>query len=180
MKQVHISVLIYALVAATSIAQSQLPSAQDVKHPPYDFRPIATLSDNNLTKNTLEQAKTFFLKRGYGSILFSPNGDALDKMNVSKDMAIEGDPDLTTGNGCFSYIHKARGSADIYFFGNSSDTDLATRVELRGTLKPELWDPATGEIRRIADVKLTKKSDGTYTSFFLSVPRLSAVDIVSR
>ena len=53
--------------------------------------------------------------------------------------------------GALTYIHKVKDGRDIYFFANSRDTAVDTRVVLRGAKKLELWNPHTGE-RRPAEI----------------------------
>jgi hypothetical protein len=48
--------------------------------------------------------------------------------------------------GKFSYIHKVNDGKHIYLFANSSDDYIDTDVLLKGKLKPQLWNPHTGEI----------------------------------
>ncbi len=44
------------------------------------------------------------------------------------------------------YIHKIHDGRHIYFLAHLGETPISTQVELRGTLRPELWNPHTGEI----------------------------------
>jgi hypothetical protein len=44
------------------------------------------------------------------------------------------------------YIHKIKDGRHIYFLANLGKTPISTQVYLRGTLRPELWNPHTGEI----------------------------------
>jgi hypothetical protein len=60
------------------------------------------------------------------------------------DVAWPSPPKVAGGN--LSYIHKVIDGRDFYFFGNSSETAVDTRVKLRGVSSSELWDPHTGQI----------------------------------
>jgi hypothetical protein len=60
------------------------------------------------------------------------------------DVAWEQSP--AVGGGNLSYIHKVLDGRDVFFFGNSSDTPVATPVRLRGRMQLEWWDPHTGKI----------------------------------
>jgi len=44
------------------------------------------------------------------------------------------------------YIHKVNDGKHVYFLANLGKTPISTRVELRGTVNPESWNPHTGEI----------------------------------
>ena len=67
---------------------------------------------------------------GKAVFLRTPSPDALNgvltSMNVSPDVNFKNNLTPSTGNGVFSYIHKVRPGADIYFFGNSSDSPIET------------------------------------------------------
>jgi hypothetical protein len=45
-----------------------------------------------------------------------------------------------------SYIHKVHDGHDCYFFANSSDSLVDTKVRLRGKITPRIMDPHTGII----------------------------------
>jgi hypothetical protein len=60
------------------------------------------------------------------------------------DVAWPSPPTVRGGN--LSYLHKLIDGREVYFFANSSDTPVDTRVALRGAIRPELWDPHTGQI----------------------------------
>jgi len=67
--------------------------------------------------------------------------DALDRMLDVYDVEFEAGEALR-------YIHKIRDGRHIYFLANLDKTPITTRVYLRGALRPELWNPHTGEISR--------------------------------
>ncbi len=60
------------------------------------------------------------------------------------DVAWEQSPRVTGGN--LSYIHKELDGREVFFFGNSSETAVATHARLRGRMQIECWDPHTGTI----------------------------------
>jgi hypothetical protein len=78
-------------------------------------------------------------------------------------------------DGALTYIHKAKDGKDIYFFANSRDTAVDTKVVLRGKKTLELWDPLTGE-RRPAE---TTPSDGS-TALHLALDPVTAVFFVGE
>jgi hypothetical protein len=47
-------------------------------------------------------------------------------------------------DGALTYIHKVRDGRDIYFFANSTQQDVDTKVVLRGKKTLKAWDPHTG------------------------------------
>ncbi|KAA6345289.1 hypothetical protein EZS27_007142 [termite gut metagenome] len=53
-------------------------------------------------------------------------------------------------------------------------------IRLRGTLKPECWNPYTGKISEISSYQQTEEEGTTYTKFELSLPQVSSVFIVSN
>jgi hypothetical protein len=44
------------------------------------------------------------------------------------------------------YIHKVQDGTHRYFLANLGETPISTWVELRGSLRSELWNPHTGDI----------------------------------
>jgi hypothetical protein len=44
------------------------------------------------------------------------------------------------------YIHRVTGGKDVYFFANPGDKGAHASVQLRGRIKPELWDPHNGGV----------------------------------
>lgn len=52
----------------------------------------------------------------------------------------------TAYDGALTYIHKVKEGRDIYFFANSSEKAVNTRVVLRGSKDLAIWNPHTGAI----------------------------------
>ena len=82
-------------------------------------------------------------------------------------------PDFTS-DGSVRYIHRSLPDREIYFVSNRTGNPVEETCVFRdGTLKAELWDALTGEIRPLNNLK--KKSGGiaipvrfdTYQSFFV-------------
>jgi hypothetical protein len=78
-------------------------------------------------------------------------------------------------DGALTYIHKVKDGKDIYFFANSRDTAVDTKVVLRGKKALELWDPLTGE-RRAAEATASDAS----TTVRLVLDPVSAVFFVGQ
>jgi len=49
--------------------------------------------------------------------------------------------------GSLTYIHKVKDGRILYFFGNSSDKRVDTKVTLRGNLNLAIWGPMDGSVR---------------------------------
>ena len=85
-----------------------------------------------------------------GKAFFAPSPQAdvlkamLDDALPVADVRFEEEVPVKGGN--LSYIHKVVEGRDVYFFGNSSDTEVDTHVRLRGKMNLEWWDPHTGTI----------------------------------
>jgi beta-glucanase (GH16 family) len=116
-----------------------------------------------------------FIRKPDGKVL----SETLDKLGISADIRFEGNPSPSTGGGMFSFIHKQTDNRDIYLFANSSDDAIDTYAEVKGTIKPELWDPATGKITSIVKVEYLNKNGQEYTRFPLSLKAVSSVFVVS-
>jgi hypothetical protein len=50
-------------------------------------------------------------------------------------------------DGALTYLHKVKNGKDVYFFSNSTDKAVDTKVVLRGNKALKIWDPQTGESR---------------------------------
>lgn len=134
--------------------------------------PIAT--DSGIRRNAAGGQALFVLRPSTAAL-----GAALDQLNLTPDVAFQGNPTPTTGNGVFGYTHRVRDGKDIYYFGNSSDTPVATLVTLRGRIdRPRLWNPHDGSVTVIRDVRYRKVPQGIVTEFDLSVPPVSSVAVV--
>ena len=67
--------------------------------------------------------------------------DTLDSMLGVYDVEFEAGKELR-------YIHKIKDGMHRYFLANLGKTQISTWVELRGSLRPVLWNPHTGDISR--------------------------------
>jgi hypothetical protein len=54
----------------------------------------------------------------------------------------------TSYEGALTYLHKVKGGHDIYFFANSADKPVDTKVVLRGDKNLSIWNPHTGEMEK--------------------------------
>ncbi|SOD99284.1 glycosyl hydrolase [Spirosoma fluviale] len=123
-----------------------------------------------------KQGKAVFIRKPDGRIVSA----TLAQLNVRADVAFDGNPSPTSGGGMFSCLHKKKGKQDIYYFANSSDDAVKTVAEVEGRIRPELWDPATGETTRIEQVDYLKKNGQTYTRFPLRLKAVTSTFVVSN
>jgi hypothetical protein len=93
-------------------------------------RPIPPVGSRNA-----RGGMAFFLKKPTAKTL----RDALDRMLDVYDLEFEVGKELR-------YIHKIHDGRHVYFLAHLGETPISTRVELRGRLRPEFWNPHTGEI----------------------------------
>jgi hypothetical protein len=70
----------------------------------------------------------------------------LDDALPVADVAFEGSPDISSGGGMLSYLHKVKDGANVYYIANSSNDPVDSRIRLRGNLKLQLWNPHTGSM----------------------------------
>jgi hypothetical protein len=78
-------------------------------------------------------------------------------------------------DGALTYIHKIKDGKDIYFFANSQDTPVDTKVVLRGKKTLAIWNPHTGE-RKPAEAAQSEEA----TTVHLSLAPVTAVFYVSE
>lgn len=90
------------------------------------------------------------------------------------------DPDAYAGgNRAFAYLHRAVPGAEAYFFANAGDLTVSAKVELRGRLKLETWDPHTGSIRPL-DSTPAEHAGKQVTRFDLSLAPIGSLFVVAR
>ncbi|HKE25701.1 MAG TPA: glycosyl hydrolase [Bryobacteraceae bacterium] len=82
-------------------------------------------------------------------------------------------------DGALTYIHKVKDGHDIYFFANSKDTTLDTKVVLRGNKNLAFWNPQTGE-RQAAETGHAEAGGQPVTAVQLALRPVSAVFLVSE
>jgi hypothetical protein len=77
---------------------------------------------------------------------------------------------LTDYDGSFTYTHKVKDGRDIYYFSNSTDKPIDTKVVFRGSKNLEMWDPQTGEVKKADFIKTD-----ALTTAHLVLPAVSAM-----
>jgi hypothetical protein len=115
---------------------------------------------------SLDNSRSYFVKsnsaggRGY----FVPQPDIkilntiLTDVDPVRDVDIQEPPmwpvklDMNY-DGALTYLHKVKAGRDIYFFANSSDNAIDTKVALRGDKNLAIWNPHTGEMEKAETAK---------------------------
>jgi len=120
--------------------------------------------------------RAVFLRKPDAGVL----AQMLDKFGIGADVVFASNPTPLSAGGVFSYVHKNKEGREIYYFANSSDDTVDTFAELRGRLKPELWDPLTGDITAISHVEQIDKDGTSYTRFPLKLNPVSAIFVVGE
>ncbi len=120
--------------------------------------------------------KTVFISKPNPDLL----AQILEKLEVRSDVIFSGNPAPSSGGGALSYVHKVKNDLNIYFIANSTDEKVNTYVEVRGKIKPEIWDPYNGDIKKISDFKYIKKQDQDYTRFPLNLDPVKSIFIVGN
>ena len=120
-----------------------------------------------------------------GKAVFIPNPNVsvlqatLDTYSHAPDVVFIDNPVLKTDMGKFNYIHKIVNGQHVYFFSNSSDEIINTKVLLRGRLKPELWNPHTGNHKKDISVEYVERDGQIYTRFNLVLESVKSVFLIS-
>ena len=122
---------------------------------------------------------------GQAVFIAKPSPKALDAaltgLGLAADVALRGRPVPTSGNGVFGYLHKRREGKDIYFFGNSSDTRIDTKVTLRGRITElQWWNPHDGSVTAVTGARYRKAAGGTVTDFDLALPPIATLFVVGK
>ena len=118
---------------------------------------------------------------GKAFFLATPNRDALRALLAQAatvpDVRIE--KDLTVAKGNFSYIHKVIDGRQLFFFANSSETEVDSPVHLRGRWQLERWNPHTGEIATQPSTPTTVSGQDVTTTSLRLAP-VHSVFLVER
>jgi hypothetical protein len=77
-------------------------------------------------------------------------------------------------DGALTYIHKVKNDRDIYFFANSTDKPVDTKVILRGKKALTVWDPQTGDSRP-AELTSGDANGQPVTTVHLTMPPVTAL-----
>lgn len=88
---------------------------------------------------------------------------------------------LKTGrdyDGALTYIHKVKNGRDIYFFANSSEKQVDTKVILRGKKGLNIWNPHTGTTEEVQTMQ-AKVGASDVTEVHLVLPPVSSLFYVT-
>ena len=88
-----------------------------------------------------------------GANLMIPHGMGYDPAK----MHIPPAPEVNSGGGMLSHLHKVKGGAHVYCFANSSNDRVDTWVKLRGKLTLQAWDPRSGTMTPAECLQITNK-----------------------
>ncbi len=127
-------------------------------------------------RNNAANGKALFMRLPSSTTL----GQALDMLGATPDVRFDGNPSPASGGGAFSYVHKEKEGHSIYFFANSSNDRVDTTAEVRGRIKPERWDPMTGDVTTLPKVDYVQRDGQEYTRFPLKIEPVSAVFVIDN
>jgi hypothetical protein len=144
-----------------------------------EIRPIVDDYKNYFANHNAAGGRSYFL----------PQPDIKLLNNVLKEAVPVRDVDIqqpplwpikmaTEYEGALTYIHKIKDGRDIYFFANSRDAAVDTKVVLRGKKSLALWDPHTGE-RRPAESTQSLENGQPVTTIHLVLDPVKAVFFVT-
>ncbi len=116
-----------------------------------------------------------------GKAVFIPNptkealSKTINQLIPNEDVSFAENPEITSEQGVFSYMHKVKDGKAIYFFANSSDSTIHTEVSLRGKLNLEVWNPHNGTASNMLKLGSFKKNGENYTKYKLELLPVSSV-----
>ena len=82
-------------------------------------------------------------------------------------------------DGALTYIHKVKYGRDIYFFANSSDKPVDTKVVLRGDKNLAIWNPHTGAAEK-AETSKSESGGQPVTTLHLVLPPVRSAFFVQE
>ena len=152
-------------------------------------------NDNPMTAEitiVVDDFKSYFTNRNSagGRGYFLPQPDVNIMNAVLKQIVPVRDVDIqeppmwpvkmgTAYDGALTYLHKVKDGRDIYFFANSSDKPIDTKVALRGDKNLEIWNPHTGE-KQNAEVAKSDAGGQPVTTVHLVLPPVTAAFFVQE
>ena len=145
-----------------------------------EIRPVVDDFKNYFANHNQAGGKSFFL----------PQPDIKLVSTVLKESVPVADVDIQQAptwpvkmgpayDGALTYIHKVKDGRDIYFFANSQDAPVDTKVVLRGQKSLALWNPHTGE-RQKAEATQAETGGQTVTTVHLVLAPVTAVFYVKE
>jgi hypothetical protein len=129
----------------------------------------------SVIKKNKMNGRAVFIRKPDGKIL----AETINQLDISPDVVFEGNPSPSSAGGMFSYTHQKKDDHDIYFFANSSEDDIETIVDVKGIIRPELWDPTSGIITPIKQTENVNKNGLHYTRFSLKLNAVTSLFVVS-
>ena len=121
------------------------------------------------SKRNAAGGRAYFLPKAEPWVLRWALGQVLPVRDVNIQEPI---PLLKKGpdyDGALTYIHKVKNGHDIYFFANSTDKPVDTKVVLRGRKALRIWNPHTGDSQP-ANVTAGEASGQPVTTVHLVLP----------
>jgi hypothetical protein len=82
--------------------------------------------------------------------------------------------------GSLTYIHKVKDGREIYYFANSSDKPVDTKVALRGNVNVQIWDPMNGKIRPVEQTHSKNAAGQDLTTVPLKLDPVTAVFFIQQ
>ena len=193
-------ILEFYRAGGTVIATHKLPSKSAEFNRDKEVRDMAAevfgiSSDNPMT------AQIAIVVDDFKSYFVNPNGSGgrgyflpLPDINILNTVLKEGvgvrDADIQEPSmwpvkmgraydGALTYLHKVKDGRDIYFFANSTDKPVDTKVALRGDKKLTIWNPHTGE-RQDAETVKTDAGGQAVTTVHLVLPPVTSTFFVQE
>ena len=123
--------------------------------------------------------KAFFLPKARPDLLRTVLKQALPIRDVDFQEAMWPPKEGREYDGALTYIHKVKNGRDIYFFANSSEHEVDTKVLLRGKKDLQIWNPHTGEIRQ-AELTWDTAGGSQVTRVHLVLPPVTALFYVQN
>ncbi len=136
--------------------------------------PVADETVRSLASQMWGSADSKIHQYGKG-LVFNFDSDitsVLNRLNIQPDFDLAASPGIPV-----SYIHRTLGNADFYFVSNQSEDTVSISPAFRtSTFVPELWQPATGEMRMLPQFS----RNGKTTVVPLTLAPLESVFVVFR
>jgi hypothetical protein len=131
------------------------------------------------SKRNAAGGRAYFLPKAEPWVLQWALGQVLPVRDVNIQEPI---PLLKKGpdyDGALTYIHKVKNGQDIYFFANSTDKPVDTKVVLRGRKALRIWNPHTGDSQP-AELTAGEANGQPVTTVHLVLPPVSALFYVEE
>ncbi|MGA2060139.1 MAG: hypothetical protein ABSG67_06630 [Thermoguttaceae bacterium] len=167
----------YLSRAGITLADDETIDYAKFKEPPAEYRGICWMHFNlsNMSEDRVVAGVQANVKRdSWGSFMIESSGGSTSGLSPMWPVKMG-----RAYDGALTYLHKVKDGRDIYFFANSTDKAVDTKVALRGDKKLAVWNIHIGE-KQSAEVTKTETDGQPVSTVYLVLPPVTSTFFVQE